>query len=154
MKILETPWGSVKVPGLVPHHFECARCGRCCSGFVLSMRPADMEVWYKRFLSGSPYEYPKDIGAINNLFVQIPDAFSADGEQIFTCRAFDRKNKTCAIFEDAPDLRPIACWAFPYQYDFAALSDFPYPFCAIFQKTLKWILDRYFSALLKTYHPL
>lgn len=154
MNALKTPWGPVEVSDLIPHNFGCVQCGRCCSGFVLSMRPSDIEIWYKRFLSGSPYEYPNDIGAIYHLFVEIQDAFSADGQQIYTCRAFDRVKKTCMIFEDAPGLRPVACWAFPYNYDFAGLSDFPYPFCSIFQKTLKRVFDNYFSAIQNTYHPL
>ena len=154
MSTLKTPWGPVEVDDAVSQDFECGQCGRCCSGFVLSLRDVDRETYYRWYLAHSPYEYPKDIGAIYHLFEKIPDAFCQSGEPIYTCRAFDRKTRTCAVFADQPGLRPVACWAFPYNYDLRALLDFPYPFCSIFLKTLNQLQQRYFNGLLHSHHPL
>ena len=152
--MLETPWGKVNIPSIVPRKFQCGQCGKCCSGFVLSGREIDRANWYHSFLIKSPYEYPKDIGAIYNLMEKIPDAFSDDGEPIYSCKAFDREKNICNIFTEAPDIRPIACWAFPYNYDLAALFSFPYIGCLIFQQTVKWLLDGFPKALAKAYCPI
>ena len=153
MRILNTPWGPIEIHDVVPLEFECAKCGRCCRAFVLSMREIDRETWYRRFLAKSEYEYPKDIGAVYHLFEKILDAFSADGQQIYTCRAFDRKRNVCTLFDDAPALRPIACWAFPYNYDLDSLLRFPYPWCSIFLKTLRRLEERFLEAIAAWHHP-
>lgn len=154
MGTVKTPWGDVEVPDVVPCDATCGQCGRCCSGFVLTMRDMDMEIWYQRFLNHSEYEYPADIGALKHLFVKIPDAFSADCMPLHTCLAFDRKTKTCTIFESAPEIRPMACWIFPFQYDLDTLYQFPYPWCKMFQQTLLSLQHRFLLALVNYYHPL
>jgi hypothetical protein len=151
---LTTPWGEIEVAGVVDPAEPCAQCGRCCRGFVLSMRPIDRETWYKRFLKNSPYEYPPDIGAIQHLFKPIPDAFAADGQQIHTCGAFDREKNSCMLMEDGRNIRPIACWAFPFNYDFDSFFDFPYPGCAIFLATLKKLLGRGVESIAEAYDPI
>lgn len=154
MRSLQTPWGPVPVGDVVPPDFSCAQCGRCCSGFVLPMRDVDKDAWYRRFLTDSVYEYPKDIGAIVHLFHKIPEAFAADGQPLHTCRAFNRQTRRCDLVEQAPSLRPIACWAFPYNYDLESLLTFPFPWCAIVQKTLLRLQTRMSRALANSFNPL
>ncbi len=153
-RVIQTPWGPIEVPNIVPQNFQCGKCGKCCIGFVLSARELDRENWYGFFLNNLPYEYPKDIGAIYNLMEKIPGAFSVSGKPIYSCKAFDREKKTCTIFDDAPKLRPIACWAFPYNYDLQSLSRFPYIGCVIFQKTTRWLLEGFLKGLVGAYDPL
>ena len=153
MKKLKTPWGEVEVPGLIPHHLECAQCGRCCRGFVLPTRETDRKNWYRWYLIDAPYQYPPDIGAVTHLFHVHPDRFTSDGEPLQTCKAFDPTTSQCMLMEDASDLRPIACWVFPYQYDFDDLCQGLDPRCSILVRTIAYLTDRYFKALIETYHP-
>jgi Fe-S-cluster containining protein len=133
---LETPWGVVRVEDAIPEGLACDRCGTCCRGFILSVTPPEIERWYERFLAGNGAEHPPDVGAVRNLFVPYEGIVLPDG-QLYTCRAFDAESNRCTLLPDAPELRPIACWAFPYVYDVASLGQFPYPGCGIFRRAVR-----------------
>ena len=136
MADLDTPWGAVRVEDAIPQALECERCGTCCRGFILSVTPAELDLWHRRFLEGSADYYPPDIGAVRRLFVPFEGIVLPDG-QLYTCRAYDADARRCALIPDARALRPIACWAFPYVYDVPSLAQFPYPECGIYRKAVR-----------------
>jgi len=154
MDWIETPWGRIETPGLIPTWIACGRCGRCCRGFVLGYREEELETFYRWRKTGAPYSYPKDIEAIHDLFVKIPEKIAADGQSIYTCKAFDESSGGCPLFADKPEQRPIACWAFPYIADIEDLFAFSYPGCRIFQKSLLYIMERMLQNFMEAFDPI
>ena len=140
MALLSTPWGEVRVEDAVDLDLECEMCGTCCQAFYLSVTPPEIEVWYQRFLAGEG-EHPPDVGAVRNLFVPF-EGFTPPEGQIYTCRAYDKEAKRCTLMPDHPDVRPIACYAFPYVYEVQSLWQFPYPDCGIYKKAVKRLNTR------------
>lgn len=151
MALLETPWGEVRVEDAVDLDLECEQCGACCRAFYLSVTPPEIEMWYQRFLEQSG-EYPPDVGAVRQLFVPF-EGFTPPEGQIYTCRAFDKEQNRCTLMPDSGDLRPIACFAFPYVYELTSFWQFPYPECGIYQKALVLLNSQLLDAVWERLGP-
>jgi len=137
MAIIQTPWGSIRVPDDVPADIACARCGTCCRAFFLSVTDETLREWKARRDAGDVAGLPPDLDAVLELFVPLADPPPTDEGSWYACRAFDAARNLCTLMEADPARRPQACYAFPYAYDWATLHQVPYPECRIVREAAR-----------------
>jgi Fe-S-cluster containining protein len=137
MAWIETPWGPIRVPDDVPVDIACGQCGTCCRAFFLSVTDETLREWQAAREAGRTEGLPPDLDAVLALFVPLTDPSPTEEGSWFTCRAFDPDRNRCTLFDTDPNMRPQACFAFPYIYDWASLHEVPYPNCHVVRQTVR-----------------